>query len=38
MGWENCGTDSNGRPIGYAHEATCDHPECSAELKKAERS
>jgi hypothetical protein len=25
MGWSNCGTDSRGRPIGYAHRATCDH-------------
>lgn len=25
MGWANCGEDSLGRPIGYAHGATCDH-------------
>jgi hypothetical protein len=30
MGWANCGHDSKGRPIGYAHAATCDHPECNA--------
>lgn len=30
MGWANCGTDSEGRPIGYAHQATCDHPGCTA--------
>ncbi|MFL1906547.1 hypothetical protein [Plesiomonas shigelloides] len=29
MGWSNCGTDSNGRPIGYAHAATCDHEGCN---------
>jgi hypothetical protein len=29
MGWANCGTDSKGRPIGYAHEATCDQPGCT---------
>jgi len=34
MGWANCGTDSNGRPIGYAHEATCDHPECNAAIHR----
>lgn len=28
MGWGNCGTDSKGRPIGYAFEAVCDHPGC----------
>lgn len=32
MGWANCGTDSRGRPIGYAHEATCDEPGCGAKL------
>ncbi len=34
MGWGNCGTDSQGRPIGYCHEATCDHPECSKEIDR----
>lgn len=34
MGWANCGTDSIGRPIGYAHEATCDHPGCAAEIHR----
>lgn len=29
MGWANCGTDSRGRPIGYAHAGTCDEPGCS---------
>lgn len=24
MGWANCGEDSKGRPIGYAHMANCD--------------
>lgn len=30
MGWADCGTDSKGRPIGYAFEATCDWPGCDA--------
>ena len=34
MGWANCGTDSKGRPIGYAHEATCDHPGCEAKIHR----
>lgn len=34
MGWANCGEDSNGRPIGYAHEATCDHPGCDEEIDR----
>jgi hypothetical protein len=34
MGWANCGEDSNGRPIGYAHEATCDHPGCSTKIDR----
>jgi hypothetical protein len=34
MGWGNCGTDSKGRPIGYYHEATCDHPGCGAEIHR----
>jgi hypothetical protein len=34
MGWANCGTDSKGRPIGYAHGATCDHPECSTPIDR----
>ena len=29
MGWADCGTDSMGRRIGYAFEATCDHPGCT---------
>jgi hypothetical protein len=29
MGWANCGEDDQGRPIGYAVAATCDHPDCS---------
>ena len=28
MGWGNCGEDSQGRPIGYSHEATCDEDGC----------
>lgn len=34
MGWGNCGTDSNGRPIGYVHEAECDHPDCSEKIDR----
>lgn len=34
MGWGNCGTDSKGRPIGYSHSATCDHPVCNAEIDR----
>lgn len=34
MGWANCGTDSKGRPIGYAHAATCDHPGCEAQIDR----
>lgn len=34
MGWANCGTDSTGRNIGYAHEATCDHEGCSEKIDR----
>lgn len=34
MGWGNCGEDSKGRPIGYYHEATCDHPGCDAKIHR----
>lgn len=34
MGWGNCGTDSNDRPIGYNHAATCDHPGCEAAIDR----
>lgn len=34
MGWSNCGEDSRGRPIGYAHIATCDHPGCGAKIDR----
>lgn len=34
MGWANCGTDSEGRPIGYAFEATCDEEGCDAEIDR----
>lgn len=34
MGWADCGTDSKGRPIGYVHLATCDHPGCNAEIDR----
>lgn len=32
MGWADCGVDSNGRSIGYAFDAICDHPECSEQI------
>ncbi len=34
MGWGNCGTDSNGRNIGYVFEAICDHDGCNAEIDR----
>lgn len=34
MGWANCGTDSKGRPIGYAFSATCDHPGCKTKIHR----
>lgn len=34
MGWSNCGTDSRGRPIGYAFAAKCDHEGCDAEIHR----
>lgn len=34
MGWGDCGDDSRGRPIGYYHEATCDHPGCEAVIDR----
>lgn len=34
MGWSDCGTDSQGRPIGYGHEGTCDHPGCTRPLNR----
>lgn len=34
MGWANYGEDSQGRPIGYAHEAICDHPSCDAKIDR----
>jgi hypothetical protein len=34
VGWANCGEDSKGRPIGYAHPATCDHPGCNAKIDR----
>lgn len=34
MGWADYGKDSRGRPIGYAHEATCDAPDCVAKIDR----
>ncbi len=34
MGWGNCGTDSEGRPIGYVFPAVCDHPDCKTKIDR----
>lgn len=34
MGWGNCGTDSEGRPIGYVFKAICDQPGCDANIDR----
>lgn len=34
MGWANCGEDSQGRQIGYAHSAVCDEPGCKVEIDR----
>ncbi|UTC28296.1 hypothetical protein GURKE_02650 [Brevundimonas phage vB_BpoS-Gurke] len=34
MGWANCGEDSKGRSIGYAHAAKCDHEGCKAAIDR----
>lgn len=34
MGWANCGKDSKGRDIGYAHAAKCDHPGCKTRIDR----
>ena len=34
MGWGDCGLDSNGRPIGYHFEATCDEPGCDKAIDR----
>jgi len=34
MGWGDCGKDSNGRPIGYVFDATCDHPDCMEQIDR----
>jgi len=34
MSWSNCGEDKNGRPIGYAHDAVCDHEGCTTEIDR----
>lgn len=34
MGWSDCGTDDQGRPIGYAFAATCDRPGCDAKIDR----
>ena len=34
MSWSHCGTDKEGRPIGYAIDAVCDHKDCSNEIDR----
>ncbi len=34
MGWGNCGHDKLGRPIGYYHLGTCDHPGCNKPIDR----
>ena len=34
MGWGDCGTDSEGRNIGYVWPAICDHPNCEVEIDR----
>jgi len=34
MGWAHCGEDDDGRPIGYAIEATCDYPGCETKIDR----
>ena len=34
MGWANCGTDSNGRRIGYGFVAKCDFPGCRHKIDR----
>jgi len=34
MGWADCGMDSKGRPIGYAHEAKCDEDGCDEQIDR----
>lgn len=34
MGWGDCGTDSQGRPIGYSFEAICDHLNCKEKIDR----
>ncbi|MBV7264330.1 hypothetical protein KCG43_20165 [Photobacterium sp. WH24] len=34
MSWANCGQDSQGRYIGYAIDAVCDHPGCNKEIHR----
>ena len=34
MGWEQCGSDSQGRPIGYGNKASCDYLGCTAEIDR----
>lgn len=34
MGWGDCGTDSQGRGIGYLFAATCDEPGCDKQIDR----
>ena len=34
MGWAHCGEDKDGRPIGYAVQATCDAEGCAKTIDR----
>ena len=34
MGWSHCGTDDNGREIGYGVPAVCDFPGCGKPIHR----
>ncbi|KKK96791.1 hypothetical protein LCGC14_2659210 [marine sediment metagenome] len=34
MGWGDCGTDEDGRPIGYYFDAACDEEGCEEEIDR----
>ena len=34
MSWSHCGKDSEGRQIGYAIAAICDHPGCTTKIDR----
>lgn len=34
MGWSHCGTDDEGREIGYGIEAECDSEDCTKQIDR----